>query len=237
MQRILVSLLVILICGVLGFCVWRATADQPQIQRSDSTEMLEVFDTMKNLEGYDNLAEWTKAHTKNIKAYEGHTTSIKNELDEFMTQEQEDEMLALEEIIKHAQTIAEQKEAIEKFDSILEDINTYRSQIEAELLAKEKQVQEPDYYDGSITSFKTQGVIYWGGMRYTWYSQNVLPGGGLNIPGRHVGEDDLIYDSDQYIVVASSDYGYGTVVDTPFGTGKVYDSGCASGTIDIYTNF
>lgn len=77
-----------------------------------------------------------------------------------MTQEQEDEMLASEENIKHAQTIAEQKEAIEKFDSILEDINTYRSQIEAELLAKQKQVQEPDYYDSSTTSFKSQGVIY-----------------------------------------------------------------------------
>ena len=135
------------------------------------------------------------------------------------------------------ETIAEQKEAIEKFDSILEDINTYRSHVEAELLAEQEQVQEPDYYGGSTASFKNQGVIYWNGMRYTWYSQNVLPGGGLNIPGRHVGENDLIYDGDQYIVVASSDYGYGTVVDTPFGAGKVYDSGCASGTIDIYTNF
>lgn len=77
-----------------------------------------------------------------------------------MTQEQEDEMLALEEIIKHAQTIAEQKEAIEKFDSILEDINTYRSHVEAELLAEQEQVQEPDYYGGSTASFKTQGVIY-----------------------------------------------------------------------------
>ena len=110
MQRILVSLLIVLICGVLGFCTWQATADQPQLQRSDSTEMLEVSDLMKDLEGYDNLAEWTKAYTENVKAYEGRTASIKNELGEFMTQEQEDEMLALEEIIKHAQTIAEQKD-------------------------------------------------------------------------------------------------------------------------------
>ena len=40
-----------------------------------------------------------------------------------------------------------------------------------------------------------------------------------------------------YICVASSDYSKGTVVETSLGTGKVYDCGCASGTIDIYTNW
>ncbi len=88
---------------------------------------------------------------------------------------------------------------------------------------------------GALT--RSKGVVYYNGHRETWYSQRVLPGGGLNIPGRHVDSDGLIRDGDGYICVASSDYPRGTIVETSLGTGKVYDSGCASGTIDIYTDW
>ena len=84
---------------------------------------------------------------------------------------------------------------------------------------------------------KSKGVVYFNGHKETWYSQKVLPGGGLKIPGRHVDSRGLVCDGDGYICVASSDYKKGTVVETSLGTGKVYDSGCASGTIDIYTNW
>lgn len=88
---------------------------------------------------------------------------------------------------------------------------------------------------GALTPSK--GVVYYNGHRETYYSQKVLPGGGLNIPGRHVAEDGTIRDADGYICVASSDLAWGTVVETSLGTGKVYDCGCASGTIDIYTDW
>ena len=84
---------------------------------------------------------------------------------------------------------------------------------------------------------KSKGVNYFNGHRETWYSQKVLPGKGLKIPGRHVDSRGLVCDGDGYICVASSDYPKGTIVETSLGTGKVYDSGCASGTIDIYTNW
>lgn len=84
---------------------------------------------------------------------------------------------------------------------------------------------------------KSKGVVYFNGHKETWYSQKVLPGGGLKIPGRHVDGRGLVCDGDGYICVASSDYKKGTIVETSLGTGKVYDSGCASGTIDIYTNW
>lgn len=88
---------------------------------------------------------------------------------------------------------------------------------------------------GALTPEK--GVVYFNGHRETYYSQKVLPGGGLNIPGRHVAEDGTIRDADGYICVASSDLPWGTIVETSLGTGKVYDCGCASGTIDIYTDW
>ena len=84
---------------------------------------------------------------------------------------------------------------------------------------------------------KSKGVNYFNGHRETWYSQKVLPGKGLKIPGRHVDSRGLVCDGNGYICVASSDYPKGTIVETSLGTGKVYDSGCASGTIDIYCNW
>ena len=84
---------------------------------------------------------------------------------------------------------------------------------------------------------KSKGVNYFNGHKETWYSQKVLPGKGLNIPGRHVAADGTIRDKDNYICVASSDYKKGTIVETSLGTGKVYDCGCKSGIIDIYTDW
>ena len=79
------------------------------------------------------------------------------------------------------------------------------------------------------------GVIYWGDYRWTYYSESVLPGEGLNIPGRYTDETGFVCDGNGYICLASSDLGYGTIVSTPFGRiGCVYDSGCPSGTLDVY---
>ena len=90
----------------------------------------------------------------------------------------------------------------------------------------------------TLSQFKHNGVIYYGGKKFTYYSQSVLPGGGLKIPGRHVNSDGYVADKDGYIVVASNrNIAKGTVIDTPFGyKGKVYDT-CASCTknwFDVY---
>ncbi len=83
-----------------------------------------------------------------------------------------------------------------------------------------------------------QGVVYYNGYRWTYYSERVLPGPGLNIPGRHTDEDGYVCDEDDFICVASQDLAKGTEVDTPFGKrGKVYDWCGISGTIDIYVNW
>ena len=91
--------------------------------------------------------------------------------------------------------------------------------------------------DTPLTS--TKGVVRFNGHKETYYSQKILPGTGLNIPGRHVADDGTVRDGDGYIVVASDlSYlpRYSTVL-TSLGPGKVYDTGCAYGTIDIYVNW
>ncbi len=93
------------------------------------------------------------------------------------------------------------------------------------------------YPSGSGKLNPTVGVVYFNGHKETYYSQRVLPGYGLNIPGRHVASDGTIRDANGNLCLASSDHPKGTVVQTSLGTGVVYDSGCASGTIDIYTDW
>ena len=88
---------------------------------------------------------------------------------------------------------------------------------------------------GGLTPAK--GRITFNGHTETYYSQKVLPGGGLNIPGRHIASDGTIRDGDGYIVLASDDYPKGTIVQTSLGAGKVYDSGSGKGNIDLYTDW
>ena len=86
--------------------------------------------------------------------------------------------------------------------------------------------------------FQNLGVVYYGDYKWTWYSERVLPGGGLKIPGRHNDENGYICDEDGYICLASSTLSKGTILNTPFGKqGKIYDCGCAVGIIDVYVSW
>ena len=85
-------------------------------------------------------------------------------------------------------------------------------------------------------NFQSDGVWYDDNYRYTWYSSNAAYH--YRTPEWSAGSDGIYRDSEGYVVVASSDYAHGTVIeDTPFGAAKVYDTGCASGTLDVYTNY
>lgn len=90
----------------------------------------------------------------------------------------------------------------------------------------------------SASAFRRAGVIHWGGYRWTWYSQRVLPGGGLKIPGRHVDGNGYVCDGSGYICIASGRLSKGTIISTPLGkSAKVYDYCGTSGTIDVYVNW
>lgn len=89
--------------------------------------------------------------------------------------------------------------------------------------------------------FRRAGVIRWGGVKWTYYSQRLLPGTGLKIHGRHVDKDGFVCDKDDYIVIAVTPAmrRARAIVPTPFGKfGKVYDCGAGgSAWRDVYTAF
>ena len=84
-----------------------------------------------------------------------------------------------------------------------------------------------------------KGAMYYNGHKETYYSERVLPGTTLNIPGRHVADDGTIRDGDGFISVAAdpSFLPKGSIVMTSLGPGKVYDSGCAYGIVDLYVSW
>lgn len=92
----------------------------------------------------------------------------------------------------------------------------------------------------SPNEFQNSGVINWGGYDWTYYSELILPGDGLDIPGRYTTENGYVCDGDGYVVLAAdlSMLPRYSVVDTPFGReGKVYDTGCVYGVLDVYVGW
>ena len=95
------------------------------------------------------------------------------------------------------------------------------------------------YTNSSDRLSVSKGALYFNGHKETYYSEKVLPGTGLAIPGRHVADDGTIRDEDGYICVATNQeyMAKGTILITSLGPAKVYDSGCAYGVVDIYVSW
>ena len=138
-----------------------------------------------------------------------------------------------EEVKRHTETETSTEATTESTTRV----NKFVSRLQ-EIAERDREWIEEHEHTTQMTpsEFRRAGVVYQNGYRYTYYSEKVLPGKGLNIPGRY-SDGNFVRDKDGYICVASSDLKKGTVVDTPFGKGKVYDTGCPSGTIDIYCSW
>lgn len=150
----------------------------------------------------------------------------------------EAEEKAQKEAEEKAKKEAEEKAAAEKAQK---EANEAKAKAEAdkarqdanEALAREQaSAKTAKLFD--LDDFMFRGVIYWGGYKFTYYSEKVLPGGGLRIPGRHANADGYVADEDGYIVLAG-DAAMGTVFETPFGyKGKIYDRGTVGNHLDVY---
>lgn len=103
------------------------------------------------------------------------------------------------------------------------------------------QPEEPDVETYSASEFESLGEIYDGDFCYKWYSQQVLPGDGLFIPGRYVDDEGYVRDEDGNLCVASNRYPIGTQIEVPFGDGYavVYDTyeDEDDNLIDVYTDW
>lgn len=144
----------------------------------------------------------------------------------------------IETAVSITETIIENTEPKEVKNEVVNDIEIEEVKEIEENIEGTEYSEEYEYSYYSPSDLQYQGVIYWNGWKWTWYSERVLPGGGLNIPGRYTDADGFVCDEDGYICLASSTLSKGTVVETLFGRmGKVYDCGCASDVLDVYVNW
>lgn len=186
-------------------------------------------------EGIDGLSKAT--NTKEVK--EAYRKYAQIELDRIQQKRDEEEKAKKAEEERIAKEKAEEEAKAKKAEE--ERIVKEKAEKEAKAQAEEQAQQT---YSGSsasnsgvkisLSQFMFDGVVYSGGYKFTYYSQSVLPGGGLSIPGRHVNADGFVSDGDGYIVLAGS-APIGTVYDTPFGyKGKIYDRGTYGNHLDVY---
>jgi len=186
-------------------------------------------------EGIDGLSKAN--NTKEVK--EAYRKYAQIELDRIQKKRDEEEKAKKAEEERIAKEKAEEEAKAKKAEE--ERIVKEKAEKEAKAQAEEQAQQT---YSGSsasnsgvkisLSQFMFDGVVYSGGYKFTYYSQSVLPGGGLSIPGRHVNADGFVSDGDGYIVLAGS-APLGTVYDTPFGyKGKIYDRGTYGNHLDVY---
>ena len=109
--------------------------------------------------------------------------------------------------------------------------------------------EDSDEYDGSYPSywmyspeyFKENGVIEYNGYYFTYYSELVMPGEGLYIPGRWTDEYGFVRDGNGNLCLASNTPDtmdrFSTVY-TPWGLGVIYDYGTGNdAVIDVYVGW
>ena len=212
---------------------------------SSHIEKTEYFKQVSSILSFRRTAKINSFKTKEIVDLE---IRMKKEIEETAKKESEEKTKkeAEEKAKKEAEEKAK-KEVEEKAKK--DDAEKARKEAEERSRKAAEQQRSSDQPDTSesdsypersteklydLQTFMFNGVINWQGLKFTYYSQSVLPGGGLEIPGRHVNNDGYVSDGDGYIVLAGS-APKGTVYDTPFGyQGKIYDRGTVGNHLDVY---
>lgn len=175
-------------------------------------------------DGYDNVTDWWNNLVETKEKYSNIASEVVAEYGSYLTDEQKQEVEMLSDLIASAHNMNQINGAIWSIEAI---------EAQAQEAKEEQELQKQ--MSANASAFKSAGVLYANGYRYTYYSSNQLYH--YMTPQWILGADGIYRDNNGYVIVASSTHSQGTTVPTPFGTGIVRDSGCAKNTIDIYTNF
>ena len=239
----------IAIAVVLG--VWGVASAQPAVKEAGvsdyvypktETETYEFPTFTWQTEGYEDLAAWWDDLKAKRAEYAGKAEETISTYGSYLSEEQQNQLRDLENELVSATSFAEISELEAQFNEVVNAGEAAKA--DAEALAAQQATTytassgsssgyySSSNYDGSYYDFLRAGIVYDNGNKFSYYSQSVLPGGGLNIPGRHT-DGGFVKDGDGYIVLANSAPN-GTVISTPWGDGKVYDKGTSGNHYDVY---
>lgn len=195
-----------------------------------------ISDGIKELAAWQSIAEWSDTNIQTLVSDKAAADQAKADADAAVSEAQTARDAAEQ---AYDAALKEQEEVRKKAAAASASASSSSSSVAnaSSIVTSGDSSSSGDGYL-TVSQLKFRGVVYYNGWRLTYYSQSVLPGGGLDIPGRHV-EDGFVCDSDGRISVACSTLPKGTIVKLPFVNhteGVVRDSGCAAGTLDIYTS-
>lgn len=243
----------IFIAAVVAFALgaWGVASAQPAVKDAGVSDYVYPktetgtyeFPTFTwQTEGYEDLATWWDALKAKRAEYAGKAEEIISAYGSYLSEEQQNQLRDLENELVSATSFAEIGELDAQFNEVVSAGEAAKA--DAEALAAQQSATytassgssggyySSGNYDGSYYDFLTAGIVYHNGNKFSYYSQSVLPGGGLNIPGRHT-DGGFVRDGDGYICVAN-DAPIGSVVSTPWGDAKVYDRGTSGNHYDVY---
>lgn len=146
-------------------------------------------------------------------------------------------LLSKGKIVKVKHTQNQNWDKIKYEDQICYVCNTYLEKVSKEELQQIENILSSRAI--SLEEFHYKGIIDWNGWKWTYYLMSQFPGStSTPVQGRYVNDEGFVCDNEGYIILASVDLSPYTIVNTPFGyQGKVYDTGCPSGILDVYVNW
>ena len=146
-----------------------------------------------------------------------------------------------------AQESSVEEESSEESEEIVEDTTEYSDDYEDDDAADYTYTEDtdelgyPSYMLYSPDYFKENGVIEYDGYYFTYYSELVMPGEGLYIPGRWTDEYGFVRDGNGNLCLASNTpetMDRFSTVYTPWGLGVIYDYGTGNDVvIDVYVGW
>lgn len=179
-------------------------------------------------DGYDSVIDWYNDLQSKKDEAVGIAGEAIDSYSSIITDEEKETLYSLEKRMTTAVTMDIYNEAYEQTNDLMDALDSRIPKLSYSSYSG-------GYYGPEGVLTKAAGVNSFAGRRETWYSSNILYH--YRTPEWTPDANGVYRDSEGYVVVAASDLAQGSVVETSHGTGKVYDSGCASGTTDIYTNW
>lgn len=251
-KKILIGSLVALILAVALITVPQIVTSTAQAEEETTEESTYTYNNDSELdkvhlpiqmykeEGYDDFKTWWEELQEKRKSYEGITEDIIAELDGYLSDEEISALQEKELKIINARCFADLDQYVEEYEALVQPAVEKKNEAEAFKGYSSSGGSGSSYssgsYSGNYSNFRSAGVLYDSGYRYTYYSSNVLYH--YNTANWDLG-DDGIYREDGRVVVASDAYPNGTVINTElFGECIVRDCGVGrSDTLDVYTAY
>ncbi len=251
-KKILIGSLVALILAVALITVPQIVTSTAQAEEETTEESTYTYNNDSELdkihlpiqmykeEGYDDFKTWWEELQEKRKSYEGVTEDIIAELDGYLSDEEISALQEKELKIINARCFADLDQYVEEYEELVQPAVEKKNEAEASKGYSSSGGSGSSYsggnYSGNYNNFRSAGVLYDPGYRYTYYSSNVLYH--YNTANWDLG-DDGIYRENGRVVVASDAYPNGTVLNTEmFGECIVRDCGVGrSDTLDVYTAY